>query len=337
MGVLNQGCMHALIVAPDFIWNMAERLLIKRLPADYLQQLQMERFGKYLLKHFDKVWQRAVQNKKCMIIEKGAFGYTYFNIAYINNVISLVIYALYKGCIPVIKINDKEPDYNKWTWYFEQPYDIMKTDITGFSEIPCDVRDILLKPEMQMIHNRKNWKYKLFQMLFQRLICLNKETQLYVENEIVTIGDPTQMLGVLLRGTDYVKLRPLGHPVQPEPEEVVQKVKERFSTGMYSAVYVATEEKKLYDMVKSAVGEQNIRENRRQYYDELYYGTNQKLIGKVRFDRENDNYWKGLEYLSSLMILSRCPTLIAGNCGGTLFAVLMADYHKPTIFDYGIY
>lgn len=145
------------------------------------------------------------------------------------------------------------------------------------------------------------------------------------------------MLGVLLRGTDYIKLRPAGHPVQPKPEEIAEKTRQLFNSGEYSAVYVATEEKKLYDLLGNTVGVENVRENKRQYYDDIFNDQKLELIGKVHFDRDNDNYWKGLEYLSSLLILSKCHTLVGGNCGGTLFAVMMGDYHKPTIFNYGVY
>jgi hypothetical protein len=144
------------------------------------------------------------------------------------------------------------------------------------------------------------------------------------------------MMGCLIRGTDYITLKPAGHPVQPKPEEIVNKVSDLFESGKYTAVYVATEEKKLYDMVGNAIGVENIRENKRQYYD-VFYDRNIDVIGKVRFDRDNDNYWKSLEYLSSLAILSKCKTLVAGNCGGTVFAVLMGDYCDPMIFNYGVY
>ena len=63
-----------------------------------------------------------------------------------------------------------------------------------------------------------------------------------------------------------------------------------------------------------------------------------QFIGDVKFDRENDNYWKGLEYLSSLVILSNCTDLVAGNCGGTEFAVLYtAGYRNKYIFNKGLY
>lgn len=337
LGKCKEKIRNGLIRAPEGIWRCAEALLKNRMQPQALELLRMERFAAWLPARFDQIWEQALRGRKCMVISQGEYGYSYLNIAYLNNVMTLILYALYRGCVPVIRINQEQPDHNKWDWYFLQPHAVMGADITGFAQIPCDIQNHVLRPDMQMIHAPRSWKCQVFQMLFHKFVRLNPETEAYVREEISNIGDPAGMLGVLMRGTDYIKLRPKGHPVQPEPEEIVAKAAQRFAAEDFSAVYVATEEKRLYDMMGAAVGPENVRENKRQYYDALYYRSDEVLIGKVRFDRENDNYWKGLEYLSSLMILSKCRTLVAGNCGGTLFAALMGDYDAPLIFDYGVY
>lgn len=339
MGFLKNSLHTALVNAPEGVWHCAETILKEKTSPDTVELYSMERYARYLLKHFDKAWEQVTRNRKAMVIETGEFGYTYLNVAYLNNMITLIFYSMYKGCVPVIRINQDKPQDNKWDWYFLQPSEVMHTDIAAFERIPCDVRNLDLRPTMQMVHApKKNWKYQFFKLLFRKFVCLNEKTSAYIQNEIHTIGDPSRMLGVLMRGTDYVKLRPKGHPVQPEPEEIVSEAAKRFNKGAYTATYVATEEKRLFDMVASAVGSENVRENKRKYYDAIYHQSGEDLIGKVRFDRENDNYWKGLEYLSSMIILSKCRTLVAGNCGGTLFAMLMSDnYTDPHIFNYGIY
>lgn len=337
LNTIRQRFLESLVCLPDSLYHCAETVLKKSLTPQRLEMLRMERYALRLTDNFTQAWDEVLKNRKCMIITQGDYGYSYLNVAYLNNVMTLIFYALYHGCVPVIRINQDRQDYNKWDWYFLQPYVVMDTDITGFEEVPCDILNHDLRPDMQMIHTPENWKCKLFAMLFRRFIRLNPETKQYVEDEICNIGNPAKMLGVLMRGTDYIKLRPKGHPVQPEPEEIIARVADRFARGDLSAVYVATEEKRLYDMVGDAVGRENVRENKRQYYDELYYKSDEVLIGKVHFDRDNDNYWKGIEYLSSLIILSRCKTLVASNCGGTLFAALMGDYEAPEIFNYGVY
>ena len=66
-------------------------------------------------------------------------------------------------------------------------------------------------------------------------------------------------------------------------------------------------------------------ENKRTYYDRIMKEQSLVSIANVRFDRENDEHYKGLEYLSSLVILSRCQGLVAGNCGGTRMALFLNE------------
>lgn len=75
------------------------------------------------------------------------------------------------------------------------------------------------------------------------------------------------------------------------------------------------------------------------YYDKQYSSLKEgALIGQVIFERENDNYFKGLEYISSITILSKCNSLVAGGCGGTDFAVHYSNgYEICYVFDLGVY
>ena len=43
-----------------------------------------------------------------------------------------------------------------------------------------------------------------------------------------------------------------------------------------------------------------ILENHRMYHDDSYYKEYIQYIMDVHFNRENHNYWIGLEYLSSI-------------------------------------
>lgn len=337
MSIVRECIIKALVLMPRIFWSVVEKLVSQRVTAETLESIRTRRYARQLMCHYAEEIERLREKRRCMIIDKCDYTYSYFNIAYINNMLAMILYAMYSGYVPVIRINKNSPRFNKWDWYFEQPSTVMGIDITGFEEMKADIPNHVFRPTMSLVNRTESEEFRFWQFLSRKFVKLNRETREYVEKEILNIGNPAGMLGVVLRGTDYVKLKPKGHPVQPEPEEIVSSVVQRFAQGEFSAVYVATEEKRLFDMVGAAVGEENVRENQRQYYDEEYHHSGVDLIGRVHFNRENDNYWKGIEYLSSLMILSKCKSLIAGNCGGTLFAMLMADYQDPYVFDYGVY
>ena len=104
------------------------------------------------------------------------------------------------------------------------------------------------------------------------------------------------------------------------------------------AIYLATEDGKIDKAFRERFPGK-IRINQRRYYDELFDENGLQLIKDVHFDREDDDYWKGMEYLSSLVILSRCESLIAGNCGGSQMAVFMngGKYRYCKIYNLGLY
>lgn len=83
-----------------------------------------------------------------------------------------------------------------------------------------------------------------------------------------------------------------------------------------------------------------ILENKRVYYDDIYDQDDSiSYIKDVHFERKNDNYLSGLEYLSSIILLSRCTALVGGNCGGTLGALFFNDekYEFVHVFNLGLY
>ena len=53
----------------------------------------------------------------------------------------------------------------------------------------------------------------------------------------------------------------------------------------------------------------------------------------MNFERENDSYYKGLEYFSSIVILSRCQALIGGNTGGSCAAMFMNNMKYEYTLD----
>ena len=123
---------------------------------------------------------------------------------------------------------------------------------------------------------------------------LNDETSTYIERECQEVfRDGRRVMGVLCRGTDYVTLRPLGHPIQPTLEQVFSLLKVKMKELRMDYIYLATEEKKIEERFKQEFPGK-ILINKRSYYDN-YYENKCTYIREVNFERENDSYYKGLE------------------------------------------
>ena len=142
---------------------------------------------------------------------------------------------------------------------------------------------------------------------------------------------------MLLRGTDYTKRQTYEEFIQPETKKVIKDIKKLLAEGKFKKVYLATEDKFIYEEFKKEFGELLI-ENRQYMYSTNY--DSEKFLSEIKVDRKNHNYNLALEYLASLYILSKCKGFLGGMTGGTRIAYLLSDWQFCKIYDlgrYGIY
>ncbi len=321
--------------APDWIVYLALPLLKTIIPSETIYETQLlNRFARYCATHYDSVIEKVKKKHRTMTIEHGRFDYSFFNVCFLNNVIGLMVYALYQGYIPIVKIRSKETGENIWDWYFSQPFETSET----YENVVCNRITTDFRPNIRTGFGNNDEEFAVWSFFYKKFVQLNDETRDYVDEELKLLNLTDNSLGMIIRGTDYTGSRPKGHPVQPSVDELIAKASEFNSRYQYQTIYVATEEKRLFDAVCQVFGKDTVKQNKRKYYDEQYYDRKYSFIGQVKFDRENDAFYKGLEYLSSLIILSRCTDLVAGNCGGTEFAVLYSNnYRNKYIFNKGLY
>lgn len=146
------------------------------------------------------------------------------------------------------------------------------------------------------------------------------------EYELLEIGK-VSVLGVAVRGTDYIRLKPKNHPKQPTVEQIIAKVQFKMNEGNYAKIYLDTEEKYIYEMFCKKFGADIILINNRQWYDQEYKNMGNELVDIIHFQRDNDDYLKGIEYLSSILLLSKCKGLIAGISVATFAALFFIIYN----------
>ncbi len=234
------------------------------------------------------------------------------------------------GCQnPYLEKSDSEK-CNWWELYFEQP--VVVEDTVGRKCVNCE--DEVMDEEVPhsrsaVLLKRSRWYWgKVYQKYFK----LNERSIEYFEREYNELfeGGKLRVLGVLMRGTDYKKAK--GHPIQPDINQIVSQVKK--IEKKYDKIYVASEE---YRNVKALeeLFPGKILVNKRQYYDGI--DMSNKWINEVTFNRENDGYLKGMEYLSSIMLLSKCDGLVAGICGGSVAATYINNgrYKDLKLLYYG--
>lgn len=284
-----------------------------------------------------------LKNRRLMKINKAEFGYVLANVCFFENMVKNIVYCLALGFIPAVEFIN-ESGGALWTDFFKNPYEdkIIKENISPapprlrkfeycpYKSAPCYFPAFPAEDDVKTIGK-----------LYKAFFVPNDKTRKYFDDEYGSLLKGRRVLGVLTRGTDYVKVRPKGHPVQPGADDVIKLCEEKISELHFDYVYLATEEESVLERFNENFPGMVIV-NKRRYFDE-YYKLNEEnpgtLISAVNFERENDEYYKSLEYFSSINLLSKCDGLIAGCCGGSRAALYLnfGNYEYSHLFNLGLY
>lgn len=275
---------------------------------------------------------KDISNVVCQIT-KGYYDYQYFNVCFLNNIFSFILMCIAENKIPQICIKNDNGE-NIWEWFFEQPFSDLYTNEKIIEKYDAQYLEVF--PDFSDVYDQDMTKW--WSALYHDYWKLNDTTKDYVEQEVKNIIGNRRVLGVICRGTDYTDCKPKGHPVQPDIKDVIELVSQQFAKLNFDYIYLATEDGRIDKEFKDVFGDK-VLINKRTYYDSCFKEKQLTWIKDVHFERENDDYYKGLEYISSLVILSECNALIGGNCGGCQTAIFLNRnrYEYKYIFDLGIY
>lgn len=248
--------------------------------------------------------------------------------------------AVESGYVPVIDMMNSANSMmsaeeigkrNAWDDFFQQPCGYNMEDV-------YNSRNVILGkiyppdryPDFSMLSNGselrlwQSYAKKYIRILPEHLVMIND----YFRNEF----NGKKVLGVLCRGTDYVAMKPSGHPIQPDPETVIQKCREVMRDFDCQYLYMATEDERLWEMFRREFGELV------HTYQKLHLSSDRNdYIADVANQMESP-YERSREYLISIGILAKCNCLVAGAANGSYGALLMTEgYEYQYIFQLGQY
>jgi len=164
-----------------------------------------------------------------------------------------------------------------------------------------------------------------------------------IKNEIINesnriiktiFKDSKNVLGVLLRGTDYVALKPHAHPIPPKTEDVIKNIKLLDNKNKYNWIFLATEDNNIRDIFIKSIG---IKVKCLLSKNKISYNYSSKKL--LAF---NINFKKNLDfnkiYLLNIIILSKCLDFLAANTSGTLGVfILTRGYRNYKVYNLGLY
>lgn len=194
-----------------------------------------------------------------------------------------------------------------------------------------------IKPPMIRDYKERPKAQARYCELYEQYIHYTPSVQRYLDDEVRgLLLNKGIVLGVLVRGTDYTQQRPHNHPIQPPVSDVIKLVQNITAEHPWDYLYLATDERRTEDLfTKTFPGKVIV--NKRCYYDGEY--TNRYLCD-VKSDRENDEYLRNLEYLSSMNLLAHCDMFIGGLCTGSQAVLIMRgnrQFEYCHLFDLGNY
>lgn len=264
--------------------------------------------------------------------------------SYYKLFLGCVLKHLTQGEIPII---DMQTDKNMYNGYDsnskENPWESFFTQIGGYSL--NNVKKYAKKKKYYIC--RTNVKYPERDIVFNQVL-INfwhniakiymqiKENILNEANNIIIslFKGNKNVLGILMRGTDFIAARPNGHPIPPKIEIVMKDIRELDNKNNYEYYFLSTEDdiirtkfiKKYGNKLKYLKYKEDLNYN---YKNKKFLIDDNKIIGKLEFAKI---------YLLNMIILSKCIDILAASTNGSLGVFILTEgFRNSKIYNYGKY
>lgn len=243
------------------------------------------------------------------------------------------------GYIPVVDMQNFQNQYlekckvgkeNAWEYYFESLSEYSLEEVYRSKNVILGYDDSCYKGGYE-----KKYDIKRMSELYRNYIRYNSKTLSYVWEEYEKIMDKSKKtLGVLYRGSDMNALKLRHHPIQPTVDEMTRFIYKYMREWQCERIFLSTEDAQAAEKLKAEFGEILSCTNQKRFDD-----TREAWLANISFDRPHDRYLRGMEYLITIELLSRCDCLLAGICAGSVCAQIMncGTYEHIEMVDRGVY
>ncbi len=259
----------------------------------------------------------------------------------IHKQVIYIDYAKQKGYIPYVDWKNYMTQYyngidNVWEYFFVQPSEITEEEVYSCKNVYLsgwtfnDINPLGLF-EKDIFFDKEIEK-KSYDLLFNNLRFSN-EVLKAVETEAQNI-DIDKCIGVYVRGTDYVRLKPSGEYIQPNVRQVEEEII-KFVNKYNAPIFLVTEDGEIYDSLVIKFG----KSIRTVSYDSFIYNYDGKDVLSKSNVLEVNKKLRGQRYLVKMILLSKCKYLISSITQGSKFSYALngGKYIDEYIFNLGLY
>lgn len=268
---------------------------------------------------------------------------------YIQNLARCIV-AERRGHVPVIEMagstlfEDAEPVFgtrDPWEYYFEQPAGISASEARQSRHVIMSrlagwptwhVGAWLDTLEFFTGADRRLDEFVRAAAKYARL---NERTRERIERDWaeLTSRGSGKIVAVMSRGTDYNRLKPAGHAIQPSPERLVAEARSMIERGAASRVFLHTEERAVCDIFERDLGDALLTFDRTYHddyndaalEDDSSDSTRNWIVAYIDKTAAKSHYEMNYEYLRGVVCASMCSRLICGINGGATSAIIMND------------
>ena len=263
-------------------------------------------------------------------------------------VLSHILYAREKGWTPVV---DQEGDptvsnreefavngtYNPWEYFWRQPSPYTLEDVYVSRHVVLSRQNWYEPGNLgYSIENHQNLETIHFYHELSSCAPLNDETAKQVNHwrESLFTGRG-KILGISLRRGGHAKgddIHGPNHPIQPEPEEMIEIARQRMQEWKMDCIFLATEEELYIEQFQKIFGTKLIFLPRIRYHDWHSFAQ-----GKDPLYQPGHRYQTTLEYLTEMELLACCNALIGSITSGLRYAIIQNDggYEHLEVLDCG--
>ena len=246
-----------------------------------------------------------------------------------------LLMAIMAGRVLVVDLQSEKNQYladekvgaeNAWEHFFEQPFNL------GLEDIPDDADVVhghfrthwgVWKGDPSRDFGKQDATREDFLRLCARFVRTNATTARYIADQRAALFDSSdKVLGIVIRETDYALGFEHQAPGQRDIDYAAQIERAMRAHGC-NRVFVATESRRVYESLDARFPGV-VRTNPREFYDNYYEARERGsalVLADIRHDRENDEYLRGLEYITTVFLLAECDVLL-GSPSGAFSAAL---------------
>ena len=268
-------------------------------------------------------------------------------LSHYHQFLSCLTYIIKEGKIPIVDLlpfpnifngfnaSSLSLEQNPWEYFFKQPFGYNLKDVKKYAKNIQDYKCNYPRPDREVIFYNKFYIY-YWHNLYEKYFPIKDEIIRRAENiRKKLFKNSENVLGIFLRGTDFVATRPGGHCIQPEPEVVFKDVDKFDEENNYDFYFLATEDYLIRNKFKKRYN------NKLKYLEtNLSFGYNyESRKERLAYNKNiNGNFNLMKDYLINIIILSKCIDFICGRTNGSSMAFIISKgFRNVKAYHFGNY